>query len=121
LAYRNDGWILHDHGTVCVSQDMLGGADFTNFVHEAIKRRYTVAAALCSPDPSAIGFYFYGDQPNVMVLSAKTGSAYESASVIGLGDMTLEQTTMEVTAIDPGLVPDSDFQIPADWKIKVDK
>ncbi len=112
--------ILHDTGTVCVSQNISSGFEFTNFVHEAKKRGYTAAAAVCSPTYSSIGFYFYGDEPNVMVLSAKTESAFEGGPVFGLQGMTSVESTMSVTEINSEPILDEEFQVPADWKIKKD-
>ncbi len=63
--------IQHDQGTVCLSQNIPEGVEFTNFIHEAKKRGYSDAAAVCSPTVSSIGSYFYGQEPNVMVLSSK--------------------------------------------------
>jgi len=113
--------VQHDKGTVCVSQNMPGGVEFTNFVHEAKKRGYTDPASFCSPTVSSIGSYFYGEEPNVMVLFAKTESAAEGGPVLQLHGMTALESTMTVTEIDStSEIPDEEFQIPADWKVKKD-
>jgi hypothetical protein len=118
--WRGMSAILHDTGTVCVSQNIPGGVEFTNFVHEAKKRRYTAAASECSPTESQIGFYFYGEEPDVMVLSAKTESAFESGPIFGLHGMTSVENVMSVTEINSNAIADEEFQVPADWKIKKD-
>lgn len=112
--------ILHDTGTVCVSQNISSGVEFTNFVHEARKRGYTAAAAVCSPTYSSIGFYFYGDEPNVMVLFAKTESAFEGGRGPGLHGISTVENMMSVTEVSSDAIPDEEFQVPADWKIKKD-
>lgn len=112
--------ILHDTGTVCVSQSISSGVEFTNFVHEAKNRGYTAAAAVCSPTVSSIGFYFYGDEPNVMVLFAKTESAYEGGPGGILHGITTVENTMSVTEISSDAIPDEEFKVPADWKIRKD-
>lgn len=119
-SWRGMSAVLHDTGTVCVSQNIPNGVEFTNFVHEAKKRGYTAAASVCSPTLSPIGLYFYGDEPNVMVLSARTESAFEGGPVFGLHGMTSVENTMSVTEINSELIPDEEFQVPADWKIKKD-
>ncbi len=117
---HGSGFIQHDTGIVCVSQSILGGIEFTNFVHEAKKRGYTAAAAIFSPSASPIGLYFYGDEPNVMVLSAKSESGVESGLAFELHSMTRSDQSMNVTEISSEAIPDESFQIPADWKIKKD-
>ena len=107
--------ILHDTGTVCVSQTIPGGAEFTRFVQEAQKRGYISAAAVCSPTTSPVGAFFYGEQPNVVVLSSKSESAYDGGP---LHSMTGVETSVTVTAIDSDPIPDEAFQIPLDWKTK---
>lgn len=104
--------VQHDSGTVCVSQTIPEGVEVTNFVHEAKKRGYTVAATALSPTQSPIGSYLYGPEPNVMVLAAKTESEVE-----GLGIMTTITNEVIVSDIKSGPIPDEDFQIPADWKL----
>jgi hypothetical protein len=110
--------ILHDHGTVCVSQIISGGADVANYVHEAKKRGYVSAAAPCSPTPSPIGPSFFGEQTNVLVLSARTESVSETPPGLGLGAMGRVENNTTVTAIRIDLIPEETFQIPADWKVK---
>jgi len=120
LPYQGISYVLHDSGTVCVSQVIPGGVDITNFVHEAQKRVYIAAAAVCSPTNSAIGSYFYGDQSNTntVLLSAKTESAYERGLSGEVQGMTFVEKSMAVTAISNDPIPDKAFQIPPDWKTK---
>ena len=47
--------IARDNGTVCVSQNIPAGVEYTAFVHEAKKRGYSLAAAFCSPTFSFVG------------------------------------------------------------------
>jgi hypothetical protein len=107
--------ILHDSGTVCVSQAIPDGIEFTNFVHEAQKRGFISAAAVISPSTSPIGAYFYGEQANVLVLSAKSESAYEGGPLHG---MSVVESSMVVTAVNSDPIPEDAFQLPVDWKIK---
>jgi len=116
--WRGLSSVLHDHGTVCVSQSVPAGIDVVNFVHEAGKRGYVAAATICSPTASAIGYYFYGDQPNVLVLSSKTESAYEGAPSPDIHAMTAVENTTTVTSISVDSIQDAIFQIPTDWKLK---
>ncbi len=117
---HGSAFIQRDTGTVCVSQSIPGGIESTNFVHEAKKRGYTAAASIFSPSSSPLGLYFYGDQPNVMVLSAKAESGVESGLAFELHSMTKSNQSMNVTEISSAAIPDESFQIPADWKIKKD-
>jgi len=110
--------IFHDTGTVCVSQTVPNGNEFANFVHEVQNRGYLASAAACSPTNSPVGAYFYGEEPNVMVLSAKTKSAYEG--VLVPHGMILTESTMKIVATQPDPVPEDIFQIPSDWKVKKD-
>lgn len=107
-----------ESGTVCVSQSIPEGIELTNFVHEAKKRGYTQAASSWAPTNSVNGVYFYGDEPNVMVLFARTQSVYEHALTPGLNPLPPIGNTMQVTEINAEVIPDEVFQIPADWKIK---
>jgi len=109
--------ILQDTGTVCVSQNIPGGVEFTNFVHEAKKRGFTAAASACGPIFSSIGFYFYGDEPNVMVLLARTES---DIGVVPVGIHSRVQSTMSVTEINSEAIPDEGFRVPVDWTVKKD-
>jgi hypothetical protein len=118
---RNHGrqMVLHDTGTLCVSQSIPSGVEFTHFVHEAQKRGYTSLAASCSASRSPLGAYLYDEQSNLMVLSAKTKSFAEG--VPGKpSDMVFIETSMTVVAINSDLIPEDAFQIPTDWKVKKD-
>lgn len=117
---RGFSFVLHDHGTVCASQITPVGKDLINFVHEAMRRGYLVAASVCSPFASQIGPYFYGDQTNVLLLSANSESEYEGGIALDVGGMGPSQSRMTVTTINPDPVPDEIFQIPSDWKRKTE-
>jgi hypothetical protein len=108
--------VLHDSGTVCVSQTLPEGVEITNFLHEANKRGFTAAAAALSPSLSSIGVYFYGEQPNVLVLAAKTESAVEGLPM-EMRATTTTELTISVSDINSNPIPGEDFQIPADWKL----
>ena len=58
--YQGISYVLHDSGTVCVSQVIPGGVDIANFVHEAQKRVFLVAAAVCSPTGRRLCRIFMG-------------------------------------------------------------
>ena len=107
--------IQHDSGTVCVSQVIPEGIELTNFVHEAKKRSYTIAAAPLSPTQSPIGSYFYGQEPNVMVLAPDAESALEGIDM-EFHAMSTIKSAVTVSDIKFEPIPDEDFQIPADWK-----
>lgn len=109
-----------ESGTVCVSQNIAEGIELTNFVHEAKKRGYTQAASSWAPTNSENGVYFYGDEPNVMVLFAKTQTIIEHALTIGLNPLPPIENTMKVTEIDSDAIPEEVFQIPTGWKINKD-
>jgi hypothetical protein len=111
--------LKHDFGTVCVSQSLQPGIEFTNFVREAIKRGFNVPAGICSPTEPGIGHLFYGDQPNVMVLSAKAMSDYlNNAGPGGFNQKIRIENDMAVASIQSDPIPDETFRVPADWKIK---
>jgi hypothetical protein len=108
-------FVQHDSGTVCVSQTIPEGIEVTNFVLEAKKRGYTVAIGALSPGQSAIGPYFFGQQPNVMVLAASSESKVNGPQ---LGVRTYVTGTFTMSDIKSDSIPDEDFQIPPDWKQK---
>jgi len=114
---RGGTFVQHDSGTVCVSQTIPEGTEVTNFVLEAKKRGYTVAIGALSPSQSAIGPYFFGQQPNVMVLAASSESNVNGPGT-ELGAMTNVTTTFTMNDINSDAIPDEDFQIPPDWKQK---
>ena len=99
------------------SQTIPEGTEVTNFVLEAKKRGYTVAIGALSPSQSAIGPYFFGQQPNVMVLAASSESNVNGPGT-ELGAMTNVTTTFTMNDINSDAIPDEDFQIPPDWKQK---
>ena len=109
--------IQHDHGTVCVSQELPQGIEFTKFVHEAISRGFYAPAGICSPTQPGLGHFFYGDQPNVMVLSAETVSDFRY-NTSGIPARHLVETNMDVVSIDSDPIIEDTFQIPKDWKVK---
>ena len=102
-----------------MSQTIPSGVEFTHFVHEAQKRGYTSVAAYCSPSESALGAYFYDEQPNLLVLSAKTKSATDGVLGVSSG-MLFVESSLTVVAISSDLIPEDAFQIPSDWKVKKD-
>lgn len=112
------GMILHDHGRVCVSQVIPSGVEFASFVHEIRKRGYLPAVSTCSPSDSPIGTFFYGDQPNVLVLSVKSESVFEVDPQIAIGVTSWVEFTKALVAVNSDPIPDEIFQIPADWKVK---
>jgi hypothetical protein len=108
-----------DSGTVCVSQSIAEGLELTNFVHEAKRRDYAQAAVSLTPTNTTVdGIYFYGDEPNVVVLFAKTQTILEHGLTAALNPMPRLENTMKVTEINSDAIPDEMFQIPAGWKIK---
>jgi len=112
--------VERESGTVCVSQSIAECIEITNFVHEAKRRGYAQAASSWAPTSSINGIYFYGDEPNVMVLFAKTESSFEHALTVGLNPLPPIENTMKVTEINADAIPEDVFQIPAGWKIKHD-
>jgi hypothetical protein len=104
-----------------MSKTIAAGNELLNFVHEALKRGYGLAAAAASPTYSPVGQYFFGEEPNLMVLSATTESGYESDLDKGHPRMTAIASTSTVTEISVGSIPDQNFRIPTDWKLKKDK
>jgi hypothetical protein len=109
--------IQRDYGTVCVSQDLPQGIEFTKFVHEAIARGFYAPAGICSPTQAGIGHFFYGDQPNVMVLSAETISDFRF-NTSGIPTQHLVETNMDVVSVDSNPITEETFRIPKDWKVK---
>ena len=109
--------VQHDSGTVCVSQTIPEGVEVTNFVLEAKKRGYMIAMGVFSPSQSAMGSYFFGPQPNVMVLAASCESRLNS-HVMEFSAMTEVTNTFTISDIRSDPIPDEDFQIPPDWKQK---
>jgi hypothetical protein len=108
-----------DSGTVCVSQSLAEGLELTNFVHEAKRRDYAQAAASLTPTNTTVdGIYFYGDEPNVVVLFAKTRTIFEHGLTVALNSMPPLENTMKVTEINSDAIPEEMFQIPVGWKIK---
>jgi hypothetical protein len=87
-----------------------------NFVREAKKRGYTLAAAPLSPTPSPIGSYFYGQEPNVMLLAADTESGLDGID-LGFHAMSTTKSAVTVSDIKSEPIPDEEFQLPADWKL----
>jgi hypothetical protein len=112
--------IAHDRGTVCLSQTIPGGAEFASFVREAKKRGYVLAVAILSPTFSPIGSYFFGEEPNVMVLSAVTKFGYDSYPGAQNPSSTAIEETWTVTEIKSELISAEDFRVPPDWKLKGD-
>jgi hypothetical protein len=112
--------IARDDGTVCVSESIPAGIEYTTFVHEAKRRGYWSAAAACSPTFSLIGPYFYGEQPNVIVLSAETESGFENNVRTGRPDFDATKGTTTVLTINSDAISDEEFRIPSDWKVKKD-
>jgi hypothetical protein len=112
--------IARDNGSVCVSQNIPAGVEYTAFVHEAIKRGYSLVAALCSPTFSLVGSYFYGEEPNVVVLSAETESGFENGLRTGHPDFNGTKGTATILTIKSDAISDEEFQIPSDWKVKKD-
>lgn len=112
--------IAHDSGTVCLSHDIPAGAEFASFVHEAKKRGYVLAVAILSPTFSPIGSYFFGEESNVMVLSAVTKSGYDSYSSAHNPEPTGFEETLTVTEINSNSISDEHFRVPLDWKLKRD-
>lgn len=110
-------WILRDSGTVCVSQTMPEGIEIANFVLEAKKRGYELAAEALSPSPTRLGSYYYGEQSNVVMLAAHTESRVDgpgsSVELSAATDITYSLTVSEIKS-EP--IPDEEFQIPAGWK-----
>ncbi len=114
--------IAHDRGRVCLSKTVPGGAEFASFVHEARKRGYILAVAILSPTFSPIGSYFFGEEPNVMVLSAVTKFGYDSlpgAQIPSTATTAIEES-WTVTEIKSEPISDEDFRVPPDWKLKRD-
>jgi len=117
-ALSSGGSILErESGTVCVSQSIAEGLELTNFVHEAKRRDYAHAALSLTPTNSTVnGIYFYGDEPNVMVLFAKTQTILEHPLTLGLNPLLPIENTMKVTESNSDAIPEEVFQIPAGWK-----
>lgn len=112
--------IAHDSGTVCLSQNIAAGAEFANFVHEAGRRGYVVAVAVLSPTFSPIGSYFFGEEPNFIVLSGVTKCGYDSLPGAQNPSSAVEDT-WTVTEIRSESIPDEDFRIPHDWNLRRDQ
>ena len=105
---------LLDSGTVCISESIPGGAEFANFVDEAFRRGYPTVAAACSPLHSLAGDRLYGADLRGIAFSSKTESRF-------IGGLGLTQNTMNVTEVNIFSVPNEEFKVPANWKIKQDK
>jgi hypothetical protein len=116
--YHLKQMLAHDGGTACVSQAVPNGNEFTNFVHEAQKRGYLRAAAACSPTYSAIGAYFYGDEPNAVVLSSDAKSASVYGPLPLSNGLMFTTWTLKILSIQQDPLPEDIFQIPTDWKVK---
>jgi hypothetical protein len=112
--WRTSHGALLDNGTVCISESIPGGAEFANFVEEAFRRGYPTAAAACSPVHSLAGDRLYGADLRGIAFSSKTESRF-------LGGLGLTQNTMNVTEVSVSSIPDDEFEVPANWKIKQDK
>lgn len=110
--------ILHDHGTVCVTQVIPAGKDVNDFIHEARKKGYLSVEMDFGPSASPIGPSFYGEQANVLVLSSTAESDYEGGVVLDVGGAGSLDTRMTVTSINVEPIADRVFEIPADWKMK---
>lgn len=119
LRGREPRQIAHDRGTVCLSVTTPAGAEFASFVHEAKKRGYVLAVAILSPTFSPIGSYFFGEEPNVMVLSAVTKFGYDSLPGAQNPSWAIEES-WTVTGIRSESISDEDFRVPPDWKLKRD-
>lgn len=111
-------FVLHDQGTVCVSQVIPAGKDVIDFIHEAKRRDYLPATSVLSPSGPQVGPYFYGSQTNVLLLSAKSESEYEGGLAYGLPGMGSSTFEMKVTALNLDPLANEIFQIPTDWKMK---
>ena len=112
--------IAHDSGTVCLSQNIPAAAEFASFVHEAKRRGYILAVAILSPTFSPIGSYFFGEELNVMVLSAVTKLGYDSYPGAQNSRSTAIEETWTVTEIRSDSISDEHFRVPPDWKLKRD-
>jgi hypothetical protein len=112
--WRTAHGALLDSGTVCISESIPGGAEFADFVEEAIRRGYPAAAAACSPVHSLAGDRLYGTDLRGIAFSSKTDSRF-------IGGLGLTENTMNVTEVSVSSIPDDEFEVPARWKIKQDK
>ena len=110
--------ILHDHGTVCVTQVIPAGKDVMDFIHKARKRGYLSVQIDFGPPVSPIGPSFYGEQANALVLSSTAGSEYEGGILLDVGGLDSVDTRMTVTSINTEPLADGVFEIPSEWKMK---
>jgi hypothetical protein len=110
-------FVQNDSGTVCVSQTIPEGIEVAHFVQEAVKRGYAVATGALSPTKPSIGFYFLGQEPNMVIVSATIQTRTKGPGV-GSGTSANFTNTLTVSDIKPDLLPDELFQIPSDWKQK---
>ena len=107
---------LRDSGIACISTTNPAGAEIVNFVNEAKKRGYATAAALWSPYYSPICSFFYMDEQNTLVVSAKI----ESLEVFLAGaDWRMDSTTT-LTELNLSPISDELFRLPSDWKLRED-
>jgi hypothetical protein len=110
-------FVQNDSGTFCVSRTIPEGIEVTNFVQEAIKRGYRLAISALSPTQTSVGSYFWGQEPNMLVVAAIIESRINGP---GMKSGTIANITNNfvITDIKSGSIPDEEFQIPVDWKQK---
>ncbi len=113
------GTALDASGNFCVSQTIPEGIEIASFVQEAMKRGYRVATSALSPTQSSIGSYFFGQEPNMLVVGSMIETRIRN-TFPGRNSETMATITDTFTASDikSDLIPDEDFQIPTDWKLK---
>jgi hypothetical protein len=110
-------FVQNESGALCVSQTVPEGIEVAHFVQEAIKRGYGVAAGALSPTKALIGFYFLGQEPNMLIVAATVHSRTKGPG-IGSGTVTSITITFTINDMKSDSIPDDFFQIPADWKQK---
>lgn len=106
-------------GNFCVSEAIPEGREVASFVQEAIKRGYRVATSALSPTQSSMGSYFFGQEPNMLVVGSIIESRIKDRGPGSTsGTVATITNTFAISDIKSDPIPDEDFEIPPDWKQK---
>jgi len=110
--------VLNASGTFCVSQTVPEGIEVASFVQEAMKRGYRVATSALSPTQSSIGSYFFGQEPNMLVVGSIIETRIKNTGPDRKSETIAITDTFTTSDIKSDSISDDNFQIPADWKQK---
>jgi len=111
-------------GPVCVSPDAPGKAEYAEFYTAAVKKGFFFTdprAAKAQPGPAKGYAELYKKWAEAGVpLSSTTSMKFEGGGMMTgmMNKMMGGPTTTELTKVDTGTIADTEFVVPADYKVK---